>query len=242
MNIFKQIQESKRAGEKKLAFLIDPDKIGESEVASLMKSFKDFLPDFIFVGGSLITEGRYNQTVKALREATALPLILFPGSPTQLCAEVDAVLFLSLISGRNPELLIGNHVVAAPRIKELGIESIATGYMLIDGGRPTTASYISNTAPIPNNKPEIAAATAMAGEMLGLKCIYLDAGSGAMQSVPSATIKAVRAAVDLPILVGGGIRSRMQLESAYEAGADLVVIGTALEQNPERIADFQINA
>ncbi len=242
VSILKQIQESTRTGEKKLAFLIDPDKVDESEVAALMKSFEGFPPDFIFVGGSLITEGRYNQTVKALREATALPLILFPGSPTQLCAEVDAVLFLSLISGRNPELLIGNHVVAAPRIKELGVEPIATGYMLIDGGRPTTASYISNTAPIPNNKPEIAAATAMAGEMLGLKCIYLDAGSGAMQSVPSATIKAVRAAVDLPIIVGGGIRTRMQLESAYEAGADLVVIGTALEQNPELIADFQINA
>lgn len=242
VNVLQQIIDGKEAGEKKLAFLIDPDKVDAGNVDQLFKGFEAFPPDFIFVGGSLITEGKFNETVKAIRKATSLPIILFPGSPTQLCSEVDAVLFLSLISGRNPELLIGHHVVAAPRVKELNLETIATGYILIDGGKPTTASYISNTSPIPRNKPEIAAATAMAGEMLGLNCMYLDAGSGAELRVPTETIQQVAKSVATPIIVGGGIRSMHQVKEAYSAGADVVVIGTALERNPELIADFQLNA
>jgi putative glycerol-1-phosphate prenyltransferase len=195
---------------------------------------------FLFVGGSLITGAAFDQTVQQIKQATSLPLILFPGSPMQLTASVDAVLFLSLISGRNPELLIGHHVLAAPRIKELGLETIATGYMLIDCGKPTTASYISNTTPIPHNKPEIAATTAMAGEMLGLQCLYLDGGSGAFQPVSSAMIQQVRAAVELPLIVGGGIRSSIDVRQAFDAGADIVVIGTAIEQNPELIAELDL--
>jgi putative glycerol-1-phosphate prenyltransferase len=165
-------------------------------------------------------------------------VVLFPGSVTQLSAHVDAVLFLSLISGRNPELLIGQHVVAAPRIKALQLEAVPTGYLLIDGGKPTTASYISNTQPIPANKAGIAAATALAGELLGLRCIYIDAGSGAANPVPIEMIRAVREACSLPLIVGGGIRSRAQADAAYAAGADLLVIGTAIEEEPEMIAEF----
>jgi geranylgeranylglyceryl phosphate synthase family protein len=147
-------------------------------------------------------------------------------------------LFLSLISGRNPDLLIGQHVVAAPRIKELGLETIATGYILIDGGKPTTASYISGTQPIPRDKANIAAATAMAGEMLGLQCIYLDAGSGASLAIPTDLIRAVSAKTEIPLIVGGGIRTKEQIRSAFEAGADLVVVGTAIEEQPDLLASL----
>jgi len=228
-----------RAGNRKgFAVLIDPDKTSVDQADALAQRLRAFTPDLVLVGGSLITAGDFESRMQALRKAIDFPLVLFPGSPTQLTASVDAVLLLSLLSGRNAELLIGQHVVAAPRIRELQLEAVATGYLLIDGGKPTTASYISGTAPIPRDKPEIAAATAMAGEQLGMHCIYLDAGSGAALPVPHETIAAVRQAVDLPIIVGGGIRSREQLHAAQHAGADLVVVGTALEHTPELIAEL----
>ena len=162
-------------------------------------------------------------------------MVLFPGSPAQLSQHADAVLFLSLISGRNPELLIGHHVTAAPTVKALGLEAIPTGYMLVDGGKPTTVSYVSQTAPIPYDKPGIAACTALAGELLGLRTIYMDTGSGALRTVSPAMIAAVRQAVDLPIIIGGGIRDVETARRLCDAGADVLVLGTAFEQDPELI-------
>ncbi len=240
MSIRQQLLDLRARNRKGFAVLIDPDKTPVDEVKRVAERLVEFTPDLVLVGGSLITAGDFDARVNALRAAIDLPLVLFPGSPTQLTGAVDAVLLLSLLSGRNAELLIGQHVVAAPRIRELKLEAVATGYLLIDGGSPTTASYISGTAPIPRNKPEIAAVTAMAGEQLGMHCIYLDAGSGAAQPVPLETIAAVRNAVDLPIIVGGGIRSRDQLQAAQSAGADLVVVGTALELIPELIAELTL--
>ncbi len=212
------------------AVLIDPDHLKSDDVERFMGRIALLDPNFIFIGGSLITAAGFEETAAAVKRHCSCPLVLFPGSPTQLTPHVDALLLLSLLSGRNPELLIGHHVVAAPRIRELGLEPIATGYLLIDGGKPTTASYISGTSPIPRDKPEIAAATAMAAEQLGFHCIYLDSGSGADLPVPSTTIEAVRSAVQLPLIVGGGIRTLEQREAAHTAGADLVVMGTVFEK------------
>lgn len=239
MTVLAQIHQLQLKGNKGIAYLLDPDKINEATLPDLLLRFGDSPPDLLLVGGSLLTETRFNAKLKLLRELTDLPLVLFPSSPMQLTPEVDAVFFLSLISGRNPELLIGHHVNAAPRVRELGIEAMATGYMLIDGGMPTTASYMSNTQPIPRDKADIAAATALAGEMLGLSVIYLDAGSGAPLAVPIETISAVRKNISLPLIVGGGIRNREQITAAFNAGADLVVIGTAIEEDPELIAGFR---
>src|SRR5690606_8334110 len=177
----------------------------------------------------------FDHCVQLVRRWSDRPVVLFPGSPAQLSRHADAVLFLSLISGRNPELLIGHHVTAAPTMKALGLEAIPTGYMLIDGGKPTTVSYVSQTVPIPHDKPGIAAATAMAGEMLGLRTIYMDTGSGASRTVSPEMIATVRGAVDLPIIIGGGIRDAATARTLTAAGADVLVVGTAFEEDPERI-------
>ena len=170
--------------------------------------------------------------VKVLKSLMSIPVVLFPGSPSQVCEEADALLFLSVISGRNPEHLIGQHVQAAPMIKKLGIETIGTGYMLVDGGVTTTATYMSGALPIPHHKSEIAAATAMAGEMLGLQAFYMDAGSGAQLPISTEMIQTVSQSVNQPLIVGGGIRSIQGFLGAHDAGADVVVIGTALERDP----------
>ncbi len=238
MTILAKLQALRSSARKGVAVLIDPDHVADKNIAHYVARVTEAQPDFVFVGGSLITSGNFDDLVQEIRQATELPLVLFPGSPTQLTQHVDAVLLLSLVSGRNAELLIGHHVTAAPRIRELGLEAVATGYMLIDGGKPTTASYISNTAPIPRDKPTIAAVTALAAEQLGMHCIYLDAGSGAAQPVPVEMIRAVRENTHLPIIVGGGIRSREARDQAHAAGADLVVIGTALEHHPEMAAEL----
>lgn len=166
------------------------------------------------------------------------PRILFPGNVLQVSREAEAILLLSLISGRNPDLLIGQHVIAAPYLKESGLEILPTGYLLIDGGSPTSVSYMSNTIPIPANKPDIARCTAMAGEMLGLRLMYLDAGSGARNPVPEAMIRAVRSEIGVPLIVGGGIRIPEQAMAAVSAGADLIVIGNAVEQSPQLILEM----
>lgn len=232
--MLEKIKAAKSKNQKLLAILIDPDRFDEN----MLNSIENANPDFVFIGGSLITEGGFEKRVAEIKAKLKRPLILFPGHPSQVTPHVDSVLFLSLISGRNPDLLIGQHVVAAPRIKELGLETIATGYILIDGGKPTTASYISGTQPIPRDKANIAAATAMAGEMLGLQCIYLDAGSGASLAIPTDLIRAVSAKTEIPLIVGGGIRTKEQIRSAFDAGADLVVIGTAIEEQPDLLASL----
>lgn len=232
--MLENLKAAKSKNKKLLAILIDPDRLDEN----MLNSIENANPDFVFIGGSLITEGGFEKRVAEIKAKLKRPLILFPGHPSQVTPHADTVLFLSLISGRNADLLIGQHVVAAPRIKELGLETVATGYILVDGGRPTTASYISGTQPIPRDKANIAAATAMAGEMLGLQCIYLDAGSGASLAIPTDLIRAVSANTRIPLIVGGGIRTKEQIRSAFDAGADLVVIGTAIEEQPDLLASL----
>lgn len=214
-----------------IALLIDPDKF--SEDSELLKVVIMHPPDIILVGGSLITAGNVDGCVRILRQYLDIPIVLFPGSQNQFTDKVDALLFLSLISGRNADLLIGQHVQAAPRIAASGVEVIPTGYILIDGGVPTSVSYMSQTAPIPGNKPEIAATTALAGALLGLRCIYLDAGSGALTSVSDEIIALVRGKINVPLMVGGGIRSAEKVLCAFKAGADIVVVGTIAEERPQ---------
>lgn len=219
------------------ALLIDPDSGTEGILPKLVQSAAP-LADYIFVGGSLLTTDTFSHTIKSLKADCDIPLVIFPGHLNQIDKNADAFLLLSLVSGRNPELLIGEHVKAAPILKNSGLEIWSTAYLLIDGGKPTTASYMSNTPPIPADKPAIAASTAMAAEMLGFKVIYLDAGSGAHEPVRHETIRAVRENVNLPIIVGGGINTRQKAEAAANAGANMIVIGNAVEQNPELFDEF----
>lgn len=232
------IQEKIRKGYKLLAVLLDPDKVNFEEHRLLEHLSGECSPDLFLVGGSLLTKGSVHQTVTWLKERLPVPVWLFPGNYLHLTPAADALLFLSLVSGRNPDFLIGQHVVAAPLIKRMNLAVIPTAYLLIDGGIPTTVSYMSNTQPIPADKPDVAVATAMAAELLGMQMVYLEAGSGALYPVSASVITAVRKAISLPLVVGGGIRSAKALETAYQAGADIVVVGTAWEQNPAIMADM----
>jgi len=227
-------------GSGKIAVLIDPDKQNEQTLLLLVEAAVRCRVDYLFVGGSLLLENTLAHTVKTIKANCAIPVILFPGNNYQLCEEADALLLLSLISGRNPEYLIGQHVVAAPLIKESGLEVIPTGYLLIDGGKISTTSYITQTVPIPADKPDVAIATALAGEQLGLKLIYLEAGSGAANPVSAAMIQAVKKNCSLPLIVGGGIRSAAQAEAACQAGADIVVVGNSLEKSPELLMELSL--
>ena len=223
--------------EKLLTFLIDPDKCPDSKLHYLIKILEKRPPHFILVGGSLISNP-IEPLVYSLKQRLDIPIVLYPGHPTHIRPEFDALLLLSMISGRNPELLIGNHVIAAPIIKRYEIEAIATGYMLIDGGVQTSVEYISNTRSMPSDKTDIIIATAMAGEMLGQKLIYMDAGSGAIHPISGKTIEEVKANCTIPLMIGGGINTPAKLETAFNNGADIVVIGNALEKTPELLNDF----
>lgn len=218
---------------KLLAVLVDPDKTNKVTLTALVKAANNLGVDFFFVGGSYLREDNTAEVIEQIKTLSDIPVLLFPGNPSQLCDKADAVLLLSLISGRNADLLIGRHVEAAPKLFRSGIEIIPTGYMLIDGGRATAVSYISNTQPIPADKPDIAAFTALAGVQLGLQTIYLDAGSGALYSIPAALIKQVKQLCNVPVIVGGGIRTAAQMKEAYDAGAEVVVVGNALEKDPQ---------
>jgi len=186
------MQADMAAGIRRFAVLIDPDEVDGSALQRLVTLAQESHVDYFFVGGSLVTGDAMDSTIRFLKQHSPIPVVIFPGSVMQVNPQADALLFLSLISGRNPELLIGNQVLAAPYVKKSGIEAIPTGYILIDGGAPTTVSYISNTNPIPADKPEIAACTAMAGELLGMQLMYMDAGSGAKRPIPADVINAVR--------------------------------------------------
>lgn len=221
-----------------LAVLVDPDKAETAHLERLAQYAEEGYVQHFLVGGSLIFSDALTSTVDFLKQQGKAPVTLFPGNPSQIYSGADAILLLSLISGRNPDLLIGRHVEAAPTLRSSGLEIIPTGYMLIDGGVGTTVSYISNTTPIPAHKAEIAAATAMAGEMLGLRCIYLEAGSGARQAVPTEMVQAVRAVINIPIIVGGGLRDAETAYQKSKAGADMIVIGTAIEQSPQLIPEI----
>ncbi len=237
-HIYDSLLIDKVNGQKRFVVLLDPDKLRLSNMNKVLQSSIEAGVDYFFIGGSLIVSDMLDTILATIKEATNIPTILFPGNSYQLSYKADAILFLSLISGRNPELLIGNHVLAAPYLKLSPLEILPTGYILIDGGVRTTVSYISNTQPIPADKPDIAACTAMAGEMLGMKLMYLDAGSGAKYSVPGDIITAVNQVTDIPLIVGGGIRSAEAAQKVAQAGADVIVVGNAIEKNPELIAEI----
>jgi putative glycerol-1-phosphate prenyltransferase len=237
--ILKTLHDRQREGKKSIAALIDPDKVEDpSRLMHLINLASENCIDFFFVGGSLVTTTNLSDVIKRIKDNVRIPVVLFPGNSIQLDPGADALLFLSLISGRNPELLIGQHVVAAPIIRNTKLEVISTGYMLINSGRVTSVAYISNTTPIPDDKYSLAACTAMAGEMLGLKTIYLDAGSGAEKEISARMIAAVRKAVSVPLIVGGGINTAQKALTALEAGADMIVIGNALEKDPDLLTEI----
>jgi phosphoglycerol geranylgeranyltransferase len=234
-NIF---QTNKLKGKKSFAVLIDPDKVNAQSIEQITTLAVEAKVDYFFVGGSLVISNQLDECIQQIKAACSIPVILFPGSPSQVSKYADALLYLSLISGRNPELLIGQHVVSAPFVKKSGLEIMPTGYMVIDGGAPTTVSYISNATPIPADKNEIAMCTAMAGEMLGMKLIYMDAGSGAKRPITEQMIATVASHIECPLIIGGGI---IEPEKAYlncKAGADVIVVGNAIEKDASLIKEM----
>lgn len=234
-----QLIRQKVNGRKFFALLIDPDKVHDR--ASLQRLINVAIEnevDFFFVGGSLIVSDFLSSCISDIKSATDIPVILFPGNNQYIDLQSDAILYLSLISGRNPDLLIGQHVLSAPILKRSKMEIWPTGYMLIDGGNKTSVSYMSNTNPIPHDKSDIAVSTAIAGELLGLQLIYMDAGSGADKMISEKMIASVKRAVDIPLIIGGGINSVAKAKSAWKSGADVVVVGNAIEQNPQLLIEM----
>lgn len=224
----------------KLAVLVDPDRFTEENLLQLIQRAGVCRVDLFLVGGSLLMEDNFEQVIATIKKHSEIPVLIFPGNNYQVSAKADALLLLSLISGRNAEYLIGQHVIAAPLIREANLEVIPTGYILIDGGKTSTTSYITQTVPIPHDKPEIAVATAMAGEMLGMKMIYLEAGSGAKNPVSAEMIREVKRNISLPLIVGGGIRSGEMAEEICKAGADIIVVGNVLEKEPESLLEISL--
>lgn len=222
---------------KKLALLIDPDKTPSKKAAMQAAEAEKYGFHIIFVGGSLISEP-FDKYISIIKSSCKLPVILFPGSLFQISAKADGMMLLSLISGRNPEYLIGQQVIAAPLIKKMKLLTIPTGYILVEGGNTSSVEYMSNTKAIPASKTDIIMSTAMAGEMLGLKLIYLEAGSGAHSRIPSKVIQEVKKSITIPLIVGGGISSVKDLKEVFLAGADIAVIGTAIEKNPKLMIEF----
>lgn len=236
--ILSSLQQKASSGKKTFALLIDPDKFPHDNIIKIVTAIEAAQPDLILVGGSLVMN-KVEAVVEVLKKSLTIPVILFPGSLMQLTPKADGILFLSLISGRNPELLIGSHVAAAPFLKESGMEVISTGYILVEGGTTTSVEYMSQTKPIPASKTEIAVATALAGEMLGQKLIYLEAGSGALNHVPVQMITAVKKNISIPLIVGGGLNTLQKIEDACKAGADIIVVGNAFEKDLSLLHDFE---
>ncbi|MCB0542087.1 MAG: geranylgeranylglyceryl/heptaprenylglyceryl phosphate synthase [Saprospiraceae bacterium] len=236
--IYKGLLEARQRGEKRLAVLFDPDRLRLKRMEQTLELAIRNGVDYFFIGGSLVVNNMLDSLLAQIRQQCPIPLILFPGNSFQLSYRADGILYLSLISGRNPELLIGQHVISAPFLRMSPLEIISTGYMLIDGGVQTSVQYMSNTYPIPAHKDDIAVCTALAGEMLGLKTIYLEAGSGARIPVREDMIEAVRGAVSVPLIVGGGIRTPEKVAANLKAGADMVVVGNAIEQEPALIGEM----
>ncbi len=238
--IYNSLTERKQQGKKSFAVLIDPDKVNHSNMEQLIALSVEAKVDYFLVGGSLVISNYLDEGLQLIKKSCNIPTILFPGSPNQVSKYADALLYLSLISGRNADLLIGQHVISAPVVKQSGLEIMSTGYMVIDGGAPTTVSYISNATPIPADKNEIAMCTAMAGEMLGMKLIYMDAGSGAKRAITESMIQKVAACIAVPLIIGGGIT---QPEKAYlncKAGADVIVVGNAIEKDASLIKEMAV--
>ena len=236
--IYHSIAEKKRQGKKSFAVLIDPDKVNNPMLDELTDLCVAANVDYLLVGGSLVISNHLDECVQHIKQNCSLPIILFPGSPTQISKYADALLYLSLISGRNPELLIGQHVVSAPFVRNSGLEIMPTGYIVVDGGAPTTVSYISNASPVPADKNEIAMCTAMAGEMLGMKLIYMDSGSGAKRAISETMIESVAKSIVAPLIIGGGIRDAEKAYLNCKAGADVIVVGNAIEKDASLIKEM----
>lgn len=229
--IHQQILDAKKNGQKLLAILLDPDKIVWKNLDHLLFKINDSPATHVFVGGSVVQTTILEDLIQELKQKTNLPVVIFPGDPSQISAQADAILFLSLLSGRNPDYLIEYQVQAAPILKRTNLEVISTGYILIESGNETAVARVSKTKPLKRQDLDLVLATAQAGEMLGNKLVYLEAGSGAKQAVPLEMIHLISQNIDIPVIVGGGIVNLQGIQKAYKAGADLVVIGTAFENN-----------
>lgn len=238
--LYTQFLEAKHTGQKKFVVLIDPDKVRLGKISKVLETSVEAGVDFFFIGGSLVVNDMLDYVLKSMKEMCHIPMILFPGNSFQLSYKADGLLFLSLISGRNADLLIGKHVITAPFLKISPLEIISTGYMLIDGGVMTSVQYMSNTMPIPSNKDDIALCTAMAGELLGLKQIYMDAGSGAKNPISESMIQTVSSGINIPLIVGGGISTPEKAAANAKAGADVIVVGNAIEKDPGLIKELAI--
>tara|TARA_B110000116_G_scaffold139668_1_gene121114 strand:- start:5797 stop:6534 length:738 start_codon:yes stop_codon:yes gene_type:complete len=238
MSIYTHILSSKKKQSKLFAILIDPDKQDSNQLISIINKANKAKVDLFFVGGSLLIDDKLEQCVETIKSNSKIPVLLFPGNAMQVSKKADGILFLSLISGRNSQMLIGQQVISAPILKQTNLEVISTGYMLIDSGEATTASYMSNTPPIPHNKHNIAAATAIAGEMLGLKIIFLDGGSGAKKAISTKMIKSVSSQINIPLITGGGITSAEKAIENCNAGADIIVVGNAIENENSLISEI----
>lgn len=230
--LYDTFSERRRRGQKSLAVLLDPDQLDEASCQHLLELATVNPINYFFMGGSLVMNAHQASLIAFIKSRSKVPVILFPSHSLHLDAQADGILLLSLISGRNPEFLIGQHVIAAPLLRASAIQILSTGYMLVETGRQTTASYMSGTTPLPYDKPGIAACTAMAGEQLGLRLMFLDGGSGARYPVPPAMIQAVRGVVEVPLLVGGGINTVEKARDALAAGADVIVVGNQIEKEP----------
>jgi phosphoglycerol geranylgeranyltransferase len=238
MHVYPSLLEKKKAGKKSFAVLVDPDKVSTSSLHDMVTQAVAAKVDYFFVGGSLVISDHLDSCIQQIKSSCNIPVLLFPGSPSQISKHADALLYLSLISGRNADLLIGQHVVSAPFIRKSGLEIIPTGYMVVDGGAATTVSYISNATPIPADKEDIAMCTAMAGEMLGMKLIYMDSGSGAKLAIREEMIATVARHIEVPLIVGGGIRDAEKAYLNCKAGADVIVIGNAIEKDTSLITEI----
>ncbi len=238
MSIYNNIITNKKANKKSFALLIDPDKQEKSQLITIIEKAKNANTDYFFVGGSLLTNDSLDICLETLKAYSDIPVVLFPGNAMQVNDKADGILFLSLISGRNAEMLIGKQVITAPILKQSSLEVLPTGYMLIDSGKPTTVSYMSNTTPIPAKKDAVAACTAMAGEMLGLKLIFMDGGSGAKNPISEKMIAEVSKSIDIPLIIGGGISSGEKAIANCKAGADIIVVGNAIEKDESLIAEI----
>lgn len=237
-DIYPSLCERKANGRKSFAVLIDPDKVDNEKMHRLLELAHAAKVDYFLVGGSLVISNYLDTCVQFIKKNSSIPVILFPGSHTQVSKYADALLYLSLISGRNPDLLIGQHVISAPAVRKSGLEILSTGYMVIDGGAPTTVSYISNATPLPSDKDDIAMCTAMAGEMLGMKLIYMDAGSGAKRPIAESMIETVSRHISVPLFIGGGITNPEKAYLNCKAGADIIVVGNAIEKDESLIMEM----
>lgn len=237
-HIYQELRNLKKTGTCGFAVLVDPDKVAPSDMPYMAELCNEAGVNFLFFGGSLVVAHQIDACIQRFKAESSIPVVLFPGSPAQVTPYADALLYLSVISGRNADLLIGQHVISAPAVKASGLEVVSTGYMLIDGGAPTTVSYMSQAAPIPANKPDIALCTAWAGELQGKHIIYMDAGSGARNPISEEMIRKVSSHIEVPLVVGGGIRTPEKAYQNAKAGANVVVVGNAIEQELSLIKEI----